>query len=135
MVHPFLLSTMQGRKMFPSLPKTSQLIRLPCWAKNFKAKFLERKSSFSPSAGGLAGWCKVTVTQHLCHCTISKCTAVNCLMQPEQHTVPVQYLPQVMVSILGIKSLYTYIYIPEKNIVLQPGLSRTPCITQSVCCV
>ncbi|TNN72129.1 hypothetical protein EYF80_017706 [Liparis tanakae] len=42
-VHPFLPSTMEGRKMFPSLPKTSPPTSQPARAKNFQDKFLAIK--------------------------------------------------------------------------------------------
>lgn len=55
-VHPFLLNTMQGRKHLPSLLKTNQPTGLPCWAKNFQAKFLMFRGLSSQSVSQSVSW-------------------------------------------------------------------------------
>lgn len=83
-VHPFLLNTMQGRKHLPSLLKTNQPTGLPCWAKNFQAKFLMFRGLTSQSVSQLAGSRKVTPCQHLCHCTLSQSAALDCCAEKQK---------------------------------------------------
>lgn len=83
-VHPFLLNTMQGRKHLPSLLKTNQPTGLPCWAKNFQAKFLMFRGLSSQSVSQLAGSRKVTPCQHLCNCTLSQYAALDCCAEKQK---------------------------------------------------